>query len=210
MAFLPWLMSSITAVVILTVYAFVFLAMLVLQLRRDIHAAAIADLLAGTALGIPIGVWALAALPASALNRVLGVVLLAVVALEMRGRLGARLQGRGWALAAGFVAGITGGAVGTPGPPVVVYAASQDWNARALKANVSAFLLVNQAVTLAAYWWIGLVTREVLVLSAGYAAPGLAGACAGMLLFGRISVTRFRQVVFALLFVSGALLLVGG
>ena len=210
LAFLPWLMSPVTAVVMLTVYAFAFLVALVVQLRREIEWAAIGHLLIATMAGIPLGVWGLAALPLSVLNRVLGLVLIAVVALEFWGRLPTRLTGRPWALAAGFAAGVFGGAVGTPAPPVVVYATAQGWTPRTMKANVTAFLLVNQLVTLAGYWWAGLLTREVVMLAGSYALPGVGGACAGMLLFGRIDAARFRSIVFAVLLVSGVLLLAAG
>ena len=210
MAFLPWLMSPVTAVIMMTLYAAVFVIFLVIQLRAEIRLAPIAGLLIGTIAGIPLGVWTLAALPVSSLNRILGLVLVLVVALEGLGRWPARLTGRAWALGAGFLGGIIGGAVGTPGPPVIVYATTQGWEPRTMKANISAFLLVNQAATLAGYWWAGLLTREVAGLAASYAVPGLLGLSAGMLLFGRLDATRFRQIVFAMLLVSGLLLLVSG
>jgi uncharacterized protein len=59
MAFLPWLMSPITAVVLLTLYASVFLSFLVIQLRRETSLPSIGDLLVGTLAGIPLGVWGL-------------------------------------------------------------------------------------------------------------------------------------------------------
>jgi uncharacterized protein len=210
MAFLPWLMSPVVAVVMLTLYAFVFLIALVIQLRDEIRLSSIRDLLLGTLAGIPIGVWGLAALPISMLNRLLGVVLIVVTACEFRGLMPARLDGRAWGIGAGFAAGVIGGAVGTPAPPVIVYAMSQGWAARTMKANITVFLLVNQLITLGGYWWAGLVTREVAVLAASYAAPGVAGACAGMLLFDRIDAARFRLVVSAVLLLSGVLLLVAG
>lgn len=121
-----------------------------------------------------------------------------------------RLHGRGWALAFGFVSGLLGGALGTPAPPVIVYATMQNWTARVMKANIQAFLVVNQGVTLAAYGLAGLVTREVLWLAAAFAVPAVAGVLAGMALFDRIDPVRFRRLVFALLFASGAVLLVRG
>jgi uncharacterized protein len=210
MAFLPWLMSPVTAVVMLTLYAFVFLIVLVIQLRDEIRLSAIGDLLLGTIAGIPLGVWGLAALPISALNRILGAVLIVVTALELRGRMPTRWDGRAWGIGAGFLAGIIGGAVGTPGPPIIVYAMTRGWAPRTMKANITAFLLVNQLVTLVAYWWAGLVTREVVVLAASYAVPGIGGVGAGILLFDRIDAARFRLIVFTVLFLSGVLLFVAG
>jgi uncharacterized protein len=150
------------------------------------------------------------ALPVSTLNRLLGLVLVLIVALEFRGGMPVRLVGRAWGFGAGFAAGVIGGAIGTPSPPVIVYATTQGWPPRTMKANVTLFLLVNQIVILVGYWWAGLITREVITLAGNYAAPGIAGACVGAILFGRIDAARFRQVVFTLLFVSGILLLLRG
>jgi len=209
MAFLPWLMPPATAIIVLTIYALVFSLVVMVQLRRDITPLSLLDLFAGTIVGTPLGVWLLASLPVSALNRLIGLVLVTVVALERYGTL-PRLSGHGWALGAGFVAGVVGGAVGTPGPPVVVYATTQQWSPRTLKANLMTFFAVNQGLILLGYWWAGLLTPPVLTAAGVFAAPALAGLVAGMALFGRLDAVAFRRIVFALLLVSGLLLLVRG
>jgi uncharacterized protein len=210
LAFLPHLMAPADAIVLLTIYATVFSLAMLVQLRRDVEPRAILDLLIGTLAGTPLGVWGLAALPASALNRLIGLMLVAAFVLETRGLYPHRLDGRRWGLGAGVLAGVIGGAVGTPGPPVVLYAATQNWSARAVKANLQAFFVVNQTAILAGYWWAGLLTREVRALAVGFALPAVAGAVAGALLFERVDHRLFRQLVFWLLLVSGLVLLVGG
>ena len=210
MAFLPWLMSPVTAIVVLTIYALVFSIVVVAQLWQHLAPRALVDLVIGTVAGTPIGVWVLASLPVTALNRLIGLVLVVVVALEFRGAMPRRLVGRAWGVATGFLSGVVGGAVGTPGPPVIVYATTQGWSPRTMKANTMAFFVVNQAVILAGYWWAGLLTHEVAGVAASFALPALAGGSTGIALFGRLDAERFRRVVFALLLVSGAVLLVLG
>jgi uncharacterized membrane protein YfcA len=210
MAFLPWLMSPVTAIVVLTLYALVFSVVVVAQLRRDLTPRALVDLLIGTVVGTPIGVWVLASLPVTALNRLIGLVLVIVVALEARGTMPTRLAGRGWGLGTGFLAGVLGGAVGTPGPPVIVYATTQGWSPRTMKANTMGFFVANQGVILIGYWWADLFTRDVAAVSAAFALPALAGVGAGVALFGRLDPARFRRIVFALLLVSGLILLIRG
>ena len=121
-----------------------------------------------------------------------------------------RLSGRGWGLGVGFLAGLVGGAVGTPGPPVIIYATTQGWSPRTMKANIMGFFVLNQGAILIGYWWAGLLTASVLTLTLAYALPALAGVGAGMALFGRLDPVRFRRVVFALLLVSGLMLLIRG
>ena len=210
MAFLPWLMSPVTAIVVLTIYALVFSIVVVGQLHHHLTPRALVDLLIGTVAGTPLGVWVLASLPVSALNRLIGLVLVLVVVLEFRGVMPTRLVARAWGLGTGFLAGVIGGAVGTPGPPVIVYATTQGWSPRTMKANTMAFFVANQAAILAAYWWAGLLTREVATVAAAFALPALAGVATGVALFGRLDPAKFRRVVFTLLLLSGLVLLARG
>jgi len=92
----------------------------------------------------------------------------------------------------------------------VLYAATQGWSARAVKANLQAFFVVNQGAILIGYWWAGLLTRQVWSLTLGFAAPAAAGAIAGVLLFDRVDPRRFRQLIFVMILLSGLVLLVGG
>ena len=210
LAFLPHLMAPADAIVLLTIYAAVFSLAMLVQLRRDVEPRAVVDLLIGTVASTPLGVWGLAVLPASALNRLIGLMLVAAFVLESQKLYPHRLRGRHWGLGAGILAGVIGGAVGTPGPPVVLYAATQGWSARAAKANLQAFFVVNEAAILVGYWWAGLLTREVRGLAVAFAVPAVAGAVAGALLFERVDQHRFRQLVFGLLLISGLVLLVRG
>ena len=210
LAFLPFLMSPQHAIVLITLYAAVFIAIIFIPLRRDFTMQGMTELVAGTILATPAGVWLLAALPPDLLKRLIGLVLLAIVALEWLGLYPERLRGRGWGFGAGLAAGVLGGAIGTPGPPVILYAAAQDWSTRTVKANIQAFLIVNQAVILVGYWWAGLLDREVWRLTWLYAVPAVIGLVAGMFLFTRLDRGRFRQVVFAVLFISGLVLLIRG
>lgn len=210
MALLPYVMTPATAVVLLTLYALVFAVVLFVPVRGAFTPRAVGDLIVGSIAGTPLGVWALATLPVSALTRLIGLALLTAVALEFAGRLPTRLTGRGWGLGAGALAGLIGGAVGTPGPPVVVFATTQGWSTRTFKANLQAFFVVNQAVILAGYWWAGLLTADVWRYALVFAVPAIAGLALGMSLFDRVNPARFRRIVFVLLAASGAVLLVRG
>jgi hypothetical protein len=210
LALLPFVMSTTDAIVLTTIYAVVFALIVVVPLRSELRPQALGDLILGSLVGTVPGVWALAVFPASVLNRIIGLVLIAAVVMEVRGRYPQGLAGRSRAVAAGVLAGIFGGAVGTPGPPVILYAAAQGWSPRSLKGNLQAFFVANQGMILAGYWWAGLVTGEVRALTLQYAAPAAIGVGAGVALFNRVDHARFRQIVFALLFVSGLVLVVRG
>ena len=210
MAFLPYFMPPATAIAVLTIYTVVFAVAIFLPVRRHLTPRGVAYLLVGTVLGTPLGVWIIVTCPASVLNRVIGGVLVVVVLLEWVGLYPERLTGRRWAIGAGLAAGTTGGAVGMPGPPVVLYSTTQGWGRETIKANLQVFFVVNPVVILAGYWWAGLLTRDVWSLSASFALPAAAGTALGMVLFNRVDHSRFRRVVFAVLLGSGVILLIRG
>jgi uncharacterized membrane protein YfcA len=210
MAFLPFIMAPTTAVVLITIYATIFAVVVFVPLRRDFAPRAIAGLAVGTLAGTPAGVFVLAAAPAGVLNRAIGLLLIAVVAIEVAGRLPRALRAPGWGVAAGVLAGLTGGALGIPGPPTIVYATTQGWSPRVFKANLQAFFIVNQALILLGYWLGGLITAEVVGLGGAYLLPALAGTLVGMALIDRVDPVRFRQVVFALLLIAGIVLCLRG
>lgn len=210
LAFLPYLMTPATAVVLMTLLATVFCCLVFIPLRGDFRVEGVDALLVGTLAGMPLGVWILASVPASVLARLIGAVLIVIVALELAGLNPKRLPGRGWGLLAGVFSGVIGGAVGTPGPPAVVYLTAQGWSSRSIKATLQAFLVVNQLIILAGYWWAGLLTTEVWQLGAYFALPAAAGLLAGMRLFDRVDHARFRRIVFLVLLGSGIALLARG
>ena len=210
LSLLPFLLPPATAVPLVTAYAAAFTLAMFIQLRRDVAWPRVGDLVIGSVLGTPVGVWVLATFPPGTLKRLIGVVLISAVVVEVRGMYPTRLTGRRWALGAGFSSGLFGGGVGTPGPPVILYSAAQGWSPRAMKATLQAFFLVNQTVILVGYWWAGLLTREVGSLTIAFAAPAVAGLVLGMALFDRVEQARFRRLVFALLFTLGVVLLLRG
>ena len=210
MAFLPFIMSPAQAVVLMTVYAMIFAVVLFVPLRRDVTPRAIVGLVVGSLLGTPAGVWILVVASASVLSRLIGLMLVVVVALELAGRLPRRFEARGWGLGAGILAGLIGGAVGLPGPPIIIYATTRGWSPRTFKANLQAFFIVNQTVTVIGYWVAGLLTAEVIRLTASYFIPASLGIGVGMALFNRVDATCFRRIVFLVLLAAGVLLLVGG
>ena len=210
MAFLPFLMATTTAVVLMTIYATIFAVVVFVPLRRQFGPRSIAGLTIGSLLGTPAGIWILATAPAALLNRAIGLMLVGVVVLEFAGRLPRHLSAPAWGVGAGFLAGLCGGAVGLPGPPTIAYATTQPWGPRVFKANLQAFFIVNQSVIVLGYWWTGFITTDVVRLTGAYIVPALAGTLVGMRLFDRVDPVGFRRIVFSLLLVSGVVLCVRG
>jgi uncharacterized protein len=210
LSLLPFLMTPTTAVPLISVYSAAFALVMSIQLRRDIVFSHLAALLCGVLVGTPIGVWVLATLPASWLRRLIGLTLMVVVIIDWRGLYPRKLSGRHWGVSAGVLAGLLGGAVGVPGPPVVLYAAAQGWSSRTMKSTLLGFFCVNQMITLVGQWWAGLLTPDVAGLALVFAPPAVVGVALGMHLFNDVDHARVRHLVFALLCILGLTLCLRG
>lgn len=122
----------------------------------------------------------------------------------------------GWKLGilAGGLAGFLGGAVGIPGPPMIVYGSTlmaigvlSPPRAKALFASVFCTILTYRMITLLV---LGKVTLPLMIVSA-LALPGVAiGVLTGIALFNRLASSAFNWIVLGLLFANALLLIFAG
>ena len=113
---------------------------------------------------------------------------------------------RRWALPTGLLGGILGAAIGTDGPPVVVYAALKPWSKEQVVGMLQSFFLITNFVILGSYWVNDLMTPSVLIAS-GIAAPfAVAGILLAIKMNRRMSQRRFERFLSVLIGLMGVLL----
>jgi uncharacterized protein len=189
------------------------------QNRRGLRWGEAARLLSGSAIGIPIGVWALKRLPGAYVVAFLGLVLVAysiytivsqrksaAPAIERAPR-SLTLRDKIITWFVGFSAGLLGGAYATDGPPLVVYGAIKKWPKESFRSILQACFLVDGIVILACLGAGGLITREVVTFSI-YAIPGmLMGLVLGTILDRKINHAVFHRLLTWLILLLGAALI---
>jgi uncharacterized membrane protein YfcA len=176
----------------------------VLRTRRAVDLRRLARLAAGSVLGVPVGVWALAALDERIVKGALGVVLVAYALYTLARPAGLWLRSSRWIVPAGFLAGCLAGAYNTPGPPVIVYGRLRGWPRDEFRAILQALFLVNGALVVASHVAAGNVTGEVLRLYGVVVAAMGAGVLAGAQLDRLVSPQRFGSLVATMILVLGA------
>ncbi|WP_254524944.1 sulfite exporter TauE/SafE family protein [Natrinema caseinilyticum] len=112
---------------------------------------------------------------------------------------------------AGLLAGIFGGAVAVPGPPMIVYgafmSASGFWSDEEMKATFTAFFGTLMLYRLGSLTYTGAVTTP-LIIEAAIAIPMVfLGAWVGVYIFDNIPERIFQWVVLTLLTVNAFILL---
>lgn len=171
-------------------------------IRDQIDWRRIGWLLAGAAVGLPIGLWALTSVPEDVARG-----MIAAFVLIMCGVLAAGLSlGR---VLRGPVNGVAGGASGLAnacgmgGLPVAAYLAAQPIPAAVFRATLIGYFPLLDALSLPLYWSSGLISAQTAVLLLWALPLSALGNWLGSRHFLRVAPQGFRRFVLALLAVLG-------
>jgi uncharacterized membrane protein YfcA len=181
-------------------------AAMVWALRRQVDWRGLAVFLCGGALGLPLGVWALLHADRHLYTLALGAFLLAYGGyMLVRRPFTVRRQHPLLDAAAGFLGGITGGAVGFPGASVTIWCGAKGWTKDRQRALFQPFILVMQVAALAAIAVArGHGGAPALEPATLLCIPGsLLGTAVGLILYRRLSDANFARAINLLLIVSG-------
>jgi hypothetical protein len=144
-------------------------AVVVAQDWRKIHVSSAGLLVGSTLFGIPAGLTLLASSHQKAVKVALAIFIIVFSTYSLLGRKPPELKSdsKAWLVSCGFVAGVTGGAFGMNGPPLVIYGAMRRWSAQHFRATLQAYFLPASVIGMGGYWLAGLwdaaVTHYYLV-----------------------------------------------
>lgn len=221
MGILPLFRSAASAAAIFSVVAVVSNFRVWWSVRKDFDWKHWLKLVIGLAAGMPLGIYVFNQLDENQVRLAIGIVLLAAVFFiivdkqtsVMKNWFKNKEYQDGYLLPiiVGFLAGILGGAVAIPGPPMIVYGtfmvATGVWTGEKMKAIFTAFFGTLMLYRVLAITVQGDITGGWL-LEALIAIPAmLVGAWIGIYIFEKIPKKIFSWVVLALLTVNAFILL---
>ncbi|NLD44841.1 MAG: sulfite exporter TauE/SafE family protein [Chloroflexi bacterium] len=161
--------------------------------------------------GVPavaVGVWLLRVLSDDVLKIGVVTIILAGVVTVLWTPKGRRFGARWLNLVAGAASGVFNGALGTGGPPLVLFALLRGWEKECCKAYYSALFLLMGAFRLVLLVSQGLASREALEQGVLILVPVVGAWYLGKQVFQRVSTQVFRYSGVALLLGIAANLLV--
>lgn len=156
-------------------------------------------LLAGTAVATPLGIYALASLPADALRIALALVVLVAAILIWRGFALQQAPGRTATVGVGLLAGFLNGSMAIVGPPVILFYFATPLGLAAERASMVAYLLGTDSIGTGMFALQGLVSAEILWRTACFLPILLLGVAAGHRQFLGTSPESFRRLALLLL-----------
>jgi uncharacterized membrane protein YfcA len=159
----------------------------------------------GTLLLFPLGIWILQAGDPVMLRWFICAAVLACVFTLWSGWRYTGPRNPAVSTAAGGVAGVLSGIAQIPGPPVIAYWMASGLPAVLVRANLLAYFLVGEAISIGNLWAAGMFERGPVTIGVMAMLPYFAGLMLGWRLFGLASEAAYRRVTF-LLIVAAAVL----
>lgn len=160
-------------------------------------------MLAGAAVGLPIGLWVFVVADPSVLRLGIGLAVIVAVLALARG-LDLRESSAALDVASGVVSGALTTSVGTNGPPMVFVLQARDFSPDRFRATITSVFLVLDIGSIAAFAVVGEIDAGILQAIAVSLPALLAGAVVGIRLRRRLDPMRFRRAVMVLLVVAAA------
>lgn len=175
---------------------------------RSIHWPSMRLLVAGAVVTAPVGMYVLKALPADLMRAIIGIIVLAVVALLWRGYRLTKTPPTGVRFGIGALSGLLNGGTAMGGPPVIIYFLASPEGVAVGRASLLVYFFFLSIWSTAVNALGGLVTLRTLVF-AGLMVPLMAvGNGIGARWFDKSSAAQYERV--ALWFLAAIALLAIG
>lgn len=175
---------------------------------KDIHWKSLGPLTFGCLIATPIGVWALANFPAAPMQIALSIFVLVATFLMWRGYALKTMPGTFASTLAGAASGLSNGAFGIGGPPVILFYFASPAGNLAGRASLVAFFLATDVIGLANQSVHELITWATVVQAAVYLPALLAGVWIGARSFKGTDPETFRKYVLGILAVLAVIIFV--
>ena len=166
---------------------------------KDVHWRSLGPLTLGCLIATPIGVWFLAHIAPAPLQLALAIFVLIATGLLAVGHQFKSMQGPLASTMAGAASGLSNGAFGIGGPPVILFYFSSPAGAAAGRASLTAFFLATDVIGLANQSYQGLLTWAAFTRAALWLPPLVLGVWVGARSFKSVDQALFRKAVLALL-----------
>lgn len=165
--------------------------------------------LAGMA-GVPIGTLLLRLLDASILRLFIGALVTAAAIAMLFGFRKTLGRERVASVPIVFASGVLGAATGLAGPPVILFYNNQSIEPQEFRANLVAYFIMLDVVTLPSFFIAGLFTREAILLGVYLLPASLLGILAGIGINRLVKERLFRYIALFLIIASGIIAIATG
>lgn len=195
-------------VVIMIMLGVVGALIMMLKTFRHLHLKRMIPMVVFGILGSIAGVQILSVIPVKELKIVMGVfIIVSAVILATGFRIKIKNEKLSYSVA-GFIGGLTNGAISFGGPPTVLFLQNQNEEKNVFRANLSFFFLVIGFVGSLNLFINGMLTVNLVGQAGILAVPTVLGTFFGNFLSHKFPEEIFRKIVLVILFTAGVMAIV--
>lgn len=205
---LLFLMSPREAVPTLMILSMLNTVPIAASNRDKIRFSIVAPLLAGSVLGVPLGIAAIMYLDGPVFRALVGLVLLVFAIVLVMGWSYPLPRPQLASVPIGFVSGVMTGSTSMGGPPVILFLANQAVPRDVFRTNIVTYFSCTNVLSISMVASQGLITTSLLTQTALFAPLLLAGTYVGSRISHGTSEQRFRTITLACAAAMGMVLVV--
>ncbi len=175
--------------------------------QRLIRWSLLLPLVIGGIIGFTLGIQALLMLDPNVIRLFVGILVLLFTGVLWSGWR-RPLPENPWTLGpVGLLSGFTGGSTSISGPPVVLFLTNQNTPRDAFRANLVCYFFIINCYGIVRLSLNGILNQQVMIYAAAFLPATLLGTLTGIYFSRKIPEKIFRQAVFMVLSIMGAMLL---
>lgn len=178
--------------------------------RRNIEPGRVAPILATGVISIPFGALLLLFLVPEYIKVLIGLVIVTFGILLLSGRTFKIKSERNTSLLIGAISGLLNGSISMSGPPVILFFSNQGIRKGNFRADLVFYFFVLNIVTLLVFFFMGILTNEVLIIAGVLLPAALVGIVVGSLVSRYVNEKLFRRIALYLVTAAGGISLVSG
>jgi len=195
-------------VVIMIMLGVVGALIMVSKTYRHLHLKRMIPMVVFGILGSIAGVQILSIIPVKELKIVMGAfIIISAVVLATGFRVKIKNQKVAYSTA-GFIGGLTNGAISFGGPPTVLFLQNQNEEKNVFRANLSFYFLIIGTVGSLNLLFNGMLTGGLAIQAGILAVPTIIGTFFGNFLSHKFPEEYFKKIVLAILFAAGVMAII--
>ena len=194
------LQEVVPIVVILSLCTNIFIF---IHSRRDVELRKIWILIFSSVLAAPLGTYLLLYLDSNLLKLVTGVLISLFALILLSGKSFPVHNERLAYIPVGLTSGILNGSISMSGPPVALFLSNQGVSKETFRANLSAYAILLNIITVCTYLYSGLITSEVILYTSWFVPGMFFGVFMGINAVKRLNDKLFKKLALWLIILSG-------
>ena len=208
MIFLPFassVMSPAWAVTVLVVMEFLSSAAIFRRMAKDAEIGELVRLVVGALIAVPFGVAVLILIDAEVFKYAVSVLTLGMLAFLLAGVRLKTTVNNAVVYGAGGIGGFMAGAVGLPGPPVILLYLARPLGPVAIRATLFTYLVITDIMLFGVFAASGILERDPIVTGLFAAIPFAAGMAVGAFIFSPEKAKVYRYVAYCIVGASAVM-----